>query len=156
MDRAFLHSLFFDLIIPETIQWATFATLLILVFSPFIVISIKRFRLTKWYIVPFCYIASWFIHDYNFFLIDWITRPLARLSGFTNIVIAMEDSYWYSHTFFFIFWPLSVFYVIKIFRQKFTLGNIIVGIISAILLFIFQWQYLLYEISNGIGGLWPI
>ena len=148
----FWQSLWFG----EVIQWITFTILLILALSPFIIISVKRFRLAKWYIVPFCYVSSWFIHDYNFFLIDWVTRPLARLSGFTNIVIAMEDSYSDLTLVVFLLWPLSTFYVIKLFRKKFTPKNIILASIGSVLLGILEWQYLLYEISNGIGGLWPI
>ncbi|MEK7180578.1 MAG: hypothetical protein AAB706_03815 [Patescibacteria group bacterium] len=154
MDKTFLHSLFFDLIIPETIQWATFVILLILVFSPFIVISIKRFKLAKWYFVPFAYALSWFIHfELNFYLVDSITTLLARLSGLTNIVLAMENSR--SNTFlgFFLLWPLSTFWILKILNIKFNLRNLLLSFIVSLGLGTFIWQYLIYGISDGFGGL---
>ena len=136
----------------EIVQWVTFAILLILVFSPFIVISIKRFNLAKWYVVPFVYLVSWFIHSpLNAYLIDFVTKPLARLEGFTDIVFAIEDGYFNSSYWLFIFWPLSIFYVIKLLQGKFTLKNILIGLGLAVVIFIFLLGYLFYGISQGWG-----
>ena len=138
----------------EVIQWVTFVVLLLFVFSPFIVISIKRFKLAKWYIIPFVYVLSWLIHfELNFYPVDFITTPLARLSGFTNIVLAMESAY--SDTFlgFFFLWPLSTFLILKIFNIKFNLRNSLLSFIVSIGLGTFIWQYLIYGISDGFGGL---
>ena len=137
----------------SVIYWVTLLVLLVLIFSPFIIIGLKRFRPVKWYYIPIVYVISWLIDSISIYVIDFITDPLARLSGFTNIVFSMEDAWSWSGMLFFLLLPLTTFYIIKSLLLKFTLKNIIIATACSVLLAYLEWQHLIYEIGNGFGGL---
>lgn len=150
MQEVFWQTPFFA----DIVQWITFAILLLLVFSPFIVISLKRFRPVKWYYVAITYVVSWFIYtDLSYYLVNSLARYLSHISGFTNIVLSLDSTYFDVGHWLFIFWPLSVFYVVRLLRGSFTFKNFLTALFFAVLIFGGLVWHMFYELSKGFGEL---
>ena len=149
MKEVFWQSIWFA----EVIQWVTFAILIILIFLPFIIVNLKYFRPTKWYHIFLTYVFSFGIAFSNPYLTDFLVKRLGRLSGFTNIVFAIDHAQISSFFWLFVLWPFSVFYAVRLLYGKFTLKNCLVALGFAILFFGGLVWYALYEISKGFGEL---
>lgn len=138
----------------QVVQWTTFAVLLLLVFSPFIIISSKRLHPIKWWHILIVYIASWFIYfDLNYFLISSLTRYLSNTNSFTDIIFVLDNAYWSVYAWRFVFFPLSVFYTVKLFYGHFTFRNFLIALFFSILIFGGLMWHMFYGLSQGFGEL---
>ncbi len=138
----------------SVIYWITLLVLLVLIFSPFIVISLKRFRPIGWYYIAIVYIISVsFSFWVNPFVIYFLAKEYRNLSGFGYIVHALEISYVDSLLSLFLLWPLSVFYVVFLLKRKFTPMLFLVSLTISVLFLIGLYFFGVNQIERGVGGL---
>jgi hypothetical protein len=138
------------------IEWITAVILFILTFSPFIAIAFKRFRPTRWYHIVLLYVASPAMFALGMYLIGLIDSWLGRKIGFTYIVIGLTNAIASFMLWLFVFWPMSVFYCVRLLKGPFNLKTWLVALLLAILVFVllaaFHIFVLLPFVIGGIIG----
>ena len=144
-------------ILAFVIEWGVLILSILLVFSPFIYLGIRKWKkhlLISWKQIFISYLSSFAIY----YVWDWVI--LNKLDRW--IYNSYINSGWLQDAFFdpsfkmmfivVIGWPLLIFYVVMALKQgKFTLKNFVLSLIVAIIFFASMVIIWLYLMVIGLG-----
>ena len=123
------------------IEWGVLIISILLVFSPFIYLGIRKW---KWYLSVSWkqIIASYFLSFAIYYIWEWVFLDKLDRFIYNNYVNTgwLQDAF-YNPSFKMIFivmvvWPLLIFYSTKLIKEKFTRKNLIMSLITASIFFV--------------------
>ncbi|MDP2704909.1 MAG: hypothetical protein U1D31_02065 [Patescibacteria group bacterium] len=138
----------------EIIQWIVFAITLFFILLPFIVITLKRFRPTRWYHILGAYVSSFLFYYVCILLLgEVISRYLGRFEGFTYVTNAIDDGYTYAGESLLLVWPFSVFYVSGLHGRYTVLRGFISLALAVAMFFGIIWLFMNILVPWAFGQL---
>ena len=137
------------------IEWGVLILSIILVFSPFIYLGIRKWKKhlpISWKQILASYFSSFLIY----YVWDWIILNKLDRYLYNNYI----NSGWIQNAFLnpslkmililTITWPLLVFYCTKLVKEKFTLKNFIVSLVISVILFCIIIVFLIFLIGAAL------
>lgn len=115
----------------QIFEWVLTILSLLIMFSPFFIIRLKKFEPVGWKHVIYAYLISFIL----FFAVEWVIELITqKIVGWTFVRIADEI---FEKILFLplLIWPLFIFYGTKIIYKKFNFKNFLLSLIASIALF---------------------
>ena len=136
------------------IEWGGLVLVLALVFSPFFLLRLKRFKPTRWRHVLGAYAFSVFvfllIEALGSFLDGWLNENTINSGWLTTPLVNITMKEW---VFLYIFWPLTTIYSAHILYSELNLKRAVASIFLSLVLYIVLGLTFLYVFFINLAKL---